>query len=403
MTDLKDPARDAARQALIAQRLRKRQSAAPAARIGPRPPDAEVPLSYAQERVWFMHQIAPGEAAYHIAVPLRVRGPLDVAALRAALAGLTRRHESLRTRFPADAYGRPTVVIEEAVTVPLTIVDAPDEAAAQELVEAAAAEPFDLAEGPLLRALLIRLAADDDDLASAPQDGVPDRMNVDDHVLFLGKHHIVGDGWSVDVLLRDLITLYRGGELPALPVRYGDFAHWEARELEGPAARRHLDWWKQRLAGITPLELPLDLPRPATQTYTGDFVELRLDRAATDGLLALTRSYGGTLFMTLLAAYQVFLSRHAGQDDFAVGASVAGRSAPELEDVVGMFINMVPLRAELAGDPTFAELLERTRRSVLDGLEHAEVPFARVVHELGLPRDVSRSPVFQAMFVLQNY
>ncbi|MFG3708201.1 amino acid adenylation domain-containing protein [Micromonospora sp. NPDC047670] len=384
MTDVKDPARDAARQALIAQRLRKRQAATPTARITPRPPDAEVPLSYAQERVWFMDQLAPGEAAYHIAVPLRVRGPLDVAALRAALAGLTRRHESLRTRFPADADGRPTVVVADSVEVPLTIVDAPDEAAAQALVDAAAAEPFDLARGPLLRALLIRLGAED-------------------HVLFLGKHHIVGDGWSVDVLLRDLITLYRGGELPALPIQYGDFAHWEARELDGPAAQGHVEWWKRRLTGITPLELPLDLPRPATQTYAGDFVEFRLDRAATDGLVALTRSYGGTLFMTLLAAYQVLLARHAGQDDFAVGASVAGRSAPELENVVGMFINMLPMRAELAGDPTFAELLERTRRAVLDGLEHGEVPFARVVHELGLPRDVSRSPVFQAMFVLQNY
>ncbi|MGW4498806.1 amino acid adenylation domain-containing protein [Micromonospora sp. NPDC004336] len=384
MTDLKDPAREAARQALIAQRLRKRQAAAPTARIAPRPPDAEVPLSYAQERVWFMDQLAPGEAAYHIAVPLRVRGPLDVAALRAALAGLTRRHESLRTRFPADADGRPTVVVADSVEVPLTIVDAPDEAAAQALVDAAAVEPFDLARGPLLRALLIRLSAED-------------------HVLFLGKHHIVGDGWSVDVLLRDLITLYHGGDLPALPVQYGDFAHWEARELDGPAAQGHVEWWKRRLAGITPLELPLDLPRPATQTYAGDFVEFRLDRAAADGLAALTRSYGGTLFMTLLAAYQVLLARHAGQDDFAVGASVAGRSAPELENIVGMFINMLPLRAELAGDPTFAELLERTRRSVLDGLEHGEVPFARVVHELGLPRDVSRSPVFQAMFVLQNY
>ncbi|MER5337801.1 amino acid adenylation domain-containing protein [Micromonospora sp. NPDC002717] len=384
MTDLKDPARDAARQALIAQRLRKRQAAKPTARITPRPPDAEVPLSYAQERVWFMDQLAPGEAAYHIAVPLRVRGPLDVAALRAALDGLTRRHESLRTRFPADADGRPTVVVADSVEVPLTIVDAPDEAAAQALVDAAAAEPFDLAEGPLLRALLIRLADED-------------------HVLFLGKHHIVGDGWSVDVLLRDLITLYRGGELPAMPIQYGDFAHWEAQELDGPQARGHLDYWNQRLAGITPLELPLDLPRPATQTYAGDFVEFRLDRAAADGLNALTRSYGGTLFMTLLAAYQVLLARHAGQDDFAVGASVAGRSAPELENVVGMFINMLPLRAELAGDPTFAELLDRTRRAVLDGLEHGEVPFAKVVHELGLPRDVSRSPVFQAMFVLQNY
>ncbi|MFI7605992.1 amino acid adenylation domain-containing protein [Micromonospora sp. NPDC049366] len=384
MTDLKDPARDAARQALIAQRLRRRQAAAPAARIVPRPSGAEVPLSYAQERVWFMDQLAPGEAAYHIAVPLRVRGPLDLAALRGALDGLTRRHESLRTRFPADADGRPTVVIEDAVEVPLTIVDAADASAAQELVDAAAAEPFDLANGPLLRALLIRLGPAE-------------------HVLFLGQHHIVGDGWSVDVLLRDLVTLYRGGEPPELPVQYGDFAAWEARELAGPQAQRHVAWWKQRLDGITPLELPLDLPRPATQTYRGDFVEFTLDKASTDGLNALAAAHGGTLFMTLLAAYHVFLARHAGQDDFAVGASVAGRSAPELENVVGMFVNMLPLRAELAGDPTFRELLERTRRGVLEALEHGDVPFARVVHELGLPRDVSRSPVFQAMFVLQNY
>ncbi|MER7444431.1 non-ribosomal peptide synthetase/MFS transporter [Micromonospora avicenniae] len=384
MTDLKDPARDPARQALIAQRLRRRQSAAPAARITVRPPDVEVPLSYAQERVWFMDQLAPGEAAYHIAVPLRVRGPLDVPALRAALDGLTRRHESLRTRFPADADGRPTVVIEETVEVPLTVVDAADATAAQELVEAASTEPFDLAHGPLLRALLIRLAPEE-------------------HVLFLGKHHIVGDGWSVDLLLRDLVTLYRGAEPPALPVQYGDFAVWETQELAGPAAQGHLQWWRQRLAGVTPLELPLDLPRPATQTYRGDFVEFTLDGATRDGLYALTHSYGGTLFMTMLAAYEVLLARHAGQEDFVVGASVAGRSVPELENVVGMFINMLPLRAELAGEPTFGELLERTRHSVLDALEHGEVPFAKVVHELGLPRDVSRSPVFQAMFVLQNY
>ncbi|WP_431878862.1 non-ribosomal peptide synthetase/MFS transporter [Micromonospora marina] len=383
MTDLKDPAREAARQALIAKRLRARQ-AAPAARITPRPSGAQVPLSYAQERVWFMDQLAPGEAAYHIAVPLRVRGPLDVDALRAALTALADRHESQRTRFPADADGRPTVVVADTADVPLTVVEAPDEAAAQALVDAAAAEPFDLANGPLLRALLIRLAADD-------------------HVLFLAQHHIVGDGWSVDVLLRDLITLYRGGEPPALPIQYGDFAVWEAQELDGPQARAHVDYWKQRLAGVTPLELPLDRPRPATQTYRGDFVEFQLDPVATEALNTLTRDSGGTLFMTLLAAYQVLLARHAGQDDFAIGASVAGRSAPELENVVGMFINMLPLRADLGDDPTFAELLERTRRTVLDGFEHAEVPFAKVVHELGLPRDVSRSPVFQTMFVLQNY
>jgi amino acid adenylation domain-containing protein len=386
VTALPEVDRRAARQALLAQRLRKRAAdAGPKEHsIRPRVDGTSAPLSYAQERVWFMDQLAPGEAAYHIAVPLRVRGALDVALLRTALAGLVTRHESLRTRFPADADGKPVAVVEEHVEVPLRIVSAPDEAAAQRLVDEAAVEPFDLANGPLLRALLVELADDD-------------------HVLLLSKHHIVGDGWSVDVMLRDVITLYRGGTLPTLPIQYGDFAVWEAERLASPEADGHVAYWKQRLAGIEPLELPTDRPRPATQTYHGDFVELTVDRETTDALNTFSRRSGATLFMTLLAAYQVFLARHSRQDDFAVGASVAGRSAPELENVVGMFINMLPLRTELTGDPTFAELLERTQRAVLDGFEHADVPFAKVVQELGLVRDVSRSPVFQSMFVLQNY
>ncbi|MCY1137661.1 amino acid adenylation domain-containing protein [Actinoplanes sp. Pm04-4] len=368
------------RAALIAQRLRRRATR-PAPGIPRRPDGASPPLSYAQERVWFMEQIAPGEAAYLMAVPLRVRGPLDADRLRAALDDLVRRHESLRTRFPADSDGRPLAVVADEVAVPLRIVEASDEAAAQALVDAAAVEPFDLADGPLLRALLIRLASDD-------------------HVLLLTQHHITSDGWSVDLLLRDLIALYHGRDgLPDLPIQYGDFAHWES---EAPVGR-HLDYWTGRLAGVPVLELPTDGPRPATQTYNGDFVEFRIGREVTDGLSALARRCDGTLFMALLAAYQVLLARHSGQDDFAVGVSSAGRSAPELENVVGMFINMLPMRAELAGDPAFTELLTRTRPVVLDAFEHADVPFARVVQELGVPRDVSRSAVFQAMFVLQNY
>lgn len=336
-----------------------------------------------------MDQLAPGEAAYHIAVPLRIRGELDIDALRAALAGLTERHESLRTTFPADADGRPAAVIAELVEVPLLCVTAPDEATAQGMVEWLAHAPFDLATGPLLRALLIELATAD----SEP----------DEHILLLSKHHIVGDGWSVDVMLRDVITLYRNGYLPTLPIQYGDFAVWEAAQLAGPEADRHVAYWERRLAGIEPLELPTDRPRPATQTYHGDYVELTVDRDTTDALGELTKQSGGTLFMTLLAAYQVFLARHSGQDDFAVGASAAGRSAPELEDVIGMFINMLPMRADLSADPTFRELLAATRVAVLDAFEHADVPFAKVVQGLRLPRDVSRSPVFQAMFVLQNY
>ncbi|HEY3009738.1 MAG TPA: amino acid adenylation domain-containing protein [Micromonosporaceae bacterium] len=376
--------RAAARDALIARRLRQRGDGSSPTAIPRRPAGVIPPLSYAQERVWFMNQVAPGEAAYHIAVPVRIRGPLDLDRLRAALAGLTRRHESLRTRFPADEDGRPRVVIEDDVDVPLRLAEAPTEQAAQALIDRAATEPFDLAHGPLLRSLLVRIADED-------------------HLLLLSQHHIVGDGWSVDVLLRDLITLYRSGSLPPLPVQYGDFARWEAQLLSGPAARRHLDYWRHRLAGVPPLELPLDRARPATQTYRGDFVELTVDREVTDRLLALARDAGGTMFMTLLAAYQVLLARHSGQRDFAVGASVAGRSAPDLENVVGMFINMLPLRSELDGDPTFADLLARTRRCVFDAFDHADVPFAKVVRELGVPRDVTRSPVFQAMFVLQNY
>ncbi|MBO0869840.1 MAG: amino acid adenylation domain-containing protein, partial [Micromonosporaceae bacterium] len=341
-------------------------------------------LSFAQERVWFMDQVAPGSAAYLIAVPLRMRGPLDTDRLQAALDALTARHEQLRACFPADPDGRPTVLVPDRVEVPLRRVDAPDEAAAQALVDRAALEPFDLSRAPLLRALLIRLSTVD-------------------HILLLTEHHIIGDGWSVDVLLRDLVTLYRGGQLPELPVRYGDFAHWEADALAGPAARAHLDYWTARLAGTPALELPADRPRPAVQTYHGDFVEFTVERGVTDGLAALARSAGATTFMALLAAYQVLLARHSGQDDFAVGVSTAGRSAPELENVVGMFINMLPLRAEVSGGASFRDLLDCTRQAVLDGFEHAEVPFARVVQELGVPRDVRRSPVFQAMFVLQNY
>jgi len=376
--------RAAAREALLAQRLRARRAAA-AAIVVPRPAGTAPPLSYAQERVWFMDQLAPGEPAYHIAVPVRIRGPLDREALRMALVELVRRHESLRARFPADEQGRPLVVVEESVELPLRTADAADEAAAWALVEHAALEPFDLAQGPLVRALLVRLPGPSD------------------HLLLLSQHHIISDGWSVDVLLRDLIALYRSDPLTPLEVQYGDFACYEARELAGPRARQQCEYWRQRLEGVPPLELPLDAPRPATQTYRGDFVELTVEREIADGLAALARDSGGTLFMALFAAYQVFLARHSGQHDFAVGASVAGRSAPELENVVGMFINMLPLRAQLEGDPTFAELLARSRRCVVDAFERADVPFAKVVHELGVPRDVSRTPVFQTMFVLQNY
>ena len=378
-----------ARAELLEQRLRRR-TAASRPTVPVRPDGIDPPLSYQQERVWFMEQFAPGTSAYSIPIPVRLRGRLDVGLLRQALDALPVRHEALRMRFPADEDGRPAVRLEPPAPVPLEIVAATGEDAARALVDAAAAEPFDLVGGPLLRALLVRLG---------PQD----------HLLSLGTHHIVGDGWSTDLLLRDLAGTYRAlaagtvPRLPAAPVRYGDFAHWQRQTLTGPRLDRELDHWSDHLRGVPPLELPIDRPRPATQTFDGDWHVVTLDRELTDGIARLGRAHSATQFMTLLAAYQVLLSRYSGQDDFAVGSSSAGRPLPELEGVVGMFVNMLPLRAQLAGDPTFAELLERTRATVLDAFEHQDVPFERLVNALGVPRDVSRSPVFQAMFVLQNY
>ncbi|WP_410613650.1 amino acid adenylation domain-containing protein [Amycolatopsis sp. lyj-109] len=384
MTTIDETSRAAARRALLEQRLRRR--AEPAATITRRPDGDPVPLSYQQERVWFMEQFAPGTTSYHIPVPIRLTGRLDIGVLQAALDALPARHEALRMRFPAGDDGQPSVHVEPVVTVPLSIVDAGSEDAARAAVDAAAAEPFDLATGPLLRATLARVSDDE-------------------HLLAVCTHHIVGDGWSVDLLLRDLAAHYHGtaATLPALPVGYGDFAHWQRRTLTGAELDRQLDHWRAALDGVEPLELPTDRPRPATQTFDGAIHEFFVEKDLARALGALSREHGVTLFMTLLAAYQVLLSRYSGQDDFAVGSSSAGRGLPELEGVVGMFINMLPLRAQLDGDPSFTELLARTRRHVLDAFEHADVPFERLVNALGVPRDVSRSPVFQAMFVLQNY
>ncbi|MET8846329.1 amino acid adenylation domain-containing protein [Amycolatopsis sp. NPDC004625] len=384
MTTIDETSSAAARRALLEQRLRRR--AAPAATITPRPDGDPVPLSYQQERVWFMEQFAPGTTSYTIPVPIRLTGRLDTAVLQAALDALPARHEALRMRFPAGEDGQPSVHIEPAVTVPLSLVDAGGEDAARAAVDAAAAEPFDLATGPLLRATLARISDDE-------------------HLLAVCTHHIAGDGWSVDLLLRDLAAHYHGtaAALPALSVGYGDFAHWQRRTLTGAELDRQLDHWRAALDGVEPLELPADHPRPATQTFDGAIHEFFVEQDLARALGALSREHGVTLFMTLLAAYQVLLARYSGQEDFAVGSSSAGRGLPELEGVVGMFVNMLPLRAQLEGDPTFAELLDRTRRHVLDAFEHADVPFERLVNTLGVPRDVSRSPVFQAMFALQNY
>jgi amino acid adenylation domain-containing protein len=376
------PARDEARAALVQQRLRGRRGRGPI--IPRRAEGAQPPPSFAQERLWFMDQLAPETAAYVVPFPVRLRGPVDRAGMQAALDAVVARHESLRMRFPASPDGRPTVVVDAAVRVPLEIRSVDADAVAA-LLARLAATPFDLTTGPLVRAVLVRVDAQD-------------------HVLLLVVHHIVFDGWSIDVFLRDLFAAYDGtAPLGDAPTRYGDYAAWQRERYRGERAAGDLAFWREHLAGVPPLDLPTDATRPPEQSFRGAGHPVAMDGDVARGLLDLSRRHGATAYMTLLAAYQALLSRYSGQDDFAVGSTVAGRVLPELEGTVGLFANVLAMRADLSGNPTFAELLDRVRTTVLDAFAHEEGQFDQIVSELRLPRDISRSPVFQATFTLLNY
>lgn len=384
----------AAKRELLERRLRR--AAAPTSGISRRPDGEPVPLSYAQERLWFMEQFAPGTAAYGDPLLVHLGPDFDAGAFTAALTDLTIRHESLRMRFPASEDGVPSVVIDDPREILLPVTEVVDRAALDVAVASASIRPFDLAAGPLLRADLFRINAGAD------------------HVVVVDMHHIVTDGWSNETVLTDLAECYRArrtGDAPKLPpppIGYGDFARWQRRQLEGQQAetapgRRHLEYWLARLPGVPPLDLPTDAPRPPVQTYGGASHHFRVDSALVEDLVELGRAHRVTLFMTVLAAYEALLARYSGQDDFAVGSPLAGRSHPDLDRTVGMFVNMLPIRADLTGDPSGHELLDRVGQAVLGTLEHQDVPFEKLINELKIARDLSRSAVFQVMFVLQNY
>ncbi|WP_405109271.1 amino acid adenylation domain-containing protein [Micromonospora sp. NBC_01405] len=375
-------------------------------RASPLPPPATPPdiaagpaLSFGQERIWFTEQLTPGTAAYLVWSTTRLRGPLEIELLSAALDSTAARHDSLRMRFAENADGEPVVEVLPEVRVPVTVTDASSLAEARELVAASVRTPFDLGAAPLLRATVVRLGADD-------------------HVLHLAMHHIVSDGWSLDLLLGDVAAGYAalrdGGPAPAAPTTgYVDYAAWQRIRLEGPATGDGFAYWAGALAGVPPLELPTDRPRPAVQSYAGGTHRFAVDADLTDGLRRLSRAHRATLYMTLLTGLQAVLFRHSGQRDFVIGSPVAGRVVPELENLIGLFVNTLALRADLSPvgasvdspgtEPSFAALLRRTRGTVVKGLAHQEIPFERLVRELNVPRDVSRSPVFQVLFTLQNY
>ncbi len=365
---------------------------APTLREGP------LPLSFAQQRLWLIDQLEPGSPLYNMPVALRVEGPLDGAVLTLCLGEVVRRHEALRTVF-ATVEGRegiPVQVVQPAQAFALSAVDLsglPEsrrEADALALAGEEAGRPFDLGRGPLMRCSLLRLAERD-------------------HVAVLTLHHIVSDGWSMGLLVREVAALYaalaagRPSPLPELPVQYADFALWQRSWLHGEVLENEIAWWRRQLAGLPPLlELPTDRPRPAAQSFRGATRPVWLPAELVRQAEALGRREGATLFMVLLAGFQALLARYSGQDDLAVGSPVAGRNRVETEGLIGFFVNTLILRGDLAGTPTFRELLGRVREAALAAHTHQDVPFEKLVDELAPQRSLAHAPLFQVMLVLQN-
>ena len=340
------------------------------------------PASFAQQRLWFLEQLDGAGPVWNTRLPVRLQGRLDVAALQAAVDDVVARHESLRTTFGLRD-GEVVQSVRSTLTVPVERVRP------AELAERAA-RAFDLREGPLLRVFLASIAPDD-------------------HILLVSSHHIVSDGWSSGVLFRDLAVSYdarRCGQLPRLPelpVQYADFAAWQREWLAGPALERQLEFWRRHLEGAPAvLELPLDRPRPRLQGYRGHRVSRVLPPELSSGLQALATAEGATLFMVLLAALNVLLSRWSGQQDLVIGTPIAGRRRTELENVVGFFANTLALRTRLAGVATFRELLRNVRADALRAFDHQDLPFEKLVEALKPVRNLAHSPIFQVLFVLQN-
>lgn len=353
-----------------------------------------VPLSYAQQRLWFIEQLTPGNTVYNIAAPVRILGPLDLPALQHTLNEIIRRHESLRTHF-GSAQGEPHQIIDPPARLqvqPVDLTSMPEREREAEATKIALEEiqtPFDLGLGPLFRVKLLRLAEDN-------------------HVLVATMHHIISDGWSNEVLMRELSVLYeaftsgQSSPLPELAIQYADYAAWERKWLSGENLEKQIRYWQEQLEGVETLDLPTDRPRPSFVTYNGASESVAMGPDLTESLRKLGRSQGTTLYMTLLAAWQVLLWRYSGQEDIAVGSPVAGRKQAELEGLIGFFVNALVLRSQVRGSLTFAEFLRQVRETTLQAYAHQDVPFEKLVEVLHPERDMSRTPLFQVMFMLQN-
>lgn len=387
--------------ALLAKRVQQIESGAievgPVLRPIPRVEGAALPLSFAQQRLWFFDQLEPNSSAYNMPMAVRSKGKLDVEALERALLGVVRRHEVLRITFSAGNDGLPVQFVHPAPSRwPLALTDlshlpAPGRETEMRRVFAQdVAQPFDLEHGPLMRTALVRL-------------------DETDHVLLLSMHHIISDGWSLSVLLRETVALYEAeteGREPALPeltIQYGDFAAWQREWLQGDVLDQELNYWRTQLEGAPPaLEVPTDRPRPALVSYRGGRVEFRVSREITERLRELSEREGATLFMTLLAAFNTLLHCYSRQTDIIIGTPIAGRNRSEIEPLIGFFVNSLVLRTDLSGAPSFRELVARVKEVALQAFAHQDLPFEKLVEELQPERTLSHHPLFQVMFTMQN-
>jgi alpha-ketoglutarate-dependent taurine dioxygenase len=384
--------------ARLAERL---ETARQAGEQAQRPPISRVPrtgplpLAFAQQRLWVLDQLAPGDPVYNGAAALRLVGPLNIPALAQTFNEILRRHEVLRTIF-TTVEEQPVQIILQAQPLRLLEVDlrqvpaAAREQVVHHLLTAAARQPFDLAHGPLLRVSVLHLHATE-------------------HVLVLAMHHIVSDGWSTGVLIREVAALYTAyttgapSPLPELPLQYADFAHWQRQWLQGEVLETRLAYWRRQLAGAPAvLELPTDRPRSPVQTFRGARQTLRLSSDLTEQLRALGQQEGATLFMTLLAAFNVMLQASTGRDDMIVGTDVANRHHADLEGLIGFFVNILVLRTDMRGNPTFREFLRQVRQVVLSAYDHQDLPFEQLVAALQPARNVHHAPLVQVLCVLQN-
>ncbi|MFP2964241.1 condensation domain-containing protein, partial [Myxococcus sp. 1LA] len=358
------------------------------------PRSAAIPLSFAQQRLWFLDQLEPGRSFYNVPSVVKLTGRLEPEALESSFRELVRRHESLRTTF-RETGGEPVQVIASEPLQSFQQVDfsglATDrDTSVQRWVEEEIQRPFNLAAGPLLRATLLK-------------------VEEEEHVLVLVMHHIVSDGWSMGILVRELVALYeaysqgRESSLTELPVQYADYSVWQREWLKGEVLEEQLQYWRTQLEGApAALELPTDKMRPAVQTYRGEATELAWQMPLWEGVKGLAQKEGATPFMVLLAAFQAVLARYSGQDDVSVGTAIANRTRAETEGLIGFFVNTLVLRAKVRPEESFRELLAQVREVTLGAYAHQEVPFERLVEELQPERDLSRSPLFQVMLVLQN-